>query len=482
MMNLRIISIITLVFIIFSSMLASCAKTLHVPGEGHTATAGFLADTGTELSSDLPEADYEGYHFRILRWRPDGMESAFDKDLYAETETGHILNDAVYLRNLTVSEQFNIKISAEYQDYNQVPQTVKNIVIAADDAYDLVYMRTYDSPSIIAEGYLTDFYKLPYVKLKKPWWNKNAAESLSIGGKLYLAVSDINVMDRDAAAGIVFNKKMAADLNLPDLFYIALQGHWTMDKMASFYKNAAQDVNGPARDDIWGLLAGSDMPAAFFNGSGALFAAKDKDGLPVYTFESEYNYAAAGKIIEILSDSLHVYRAGTDEAQLFENARGLFFGTRLDLVPAMRTSETDFGILPVPKFNDGQDRYYSFVSMHTSGMMSVPISAGDLTRTSIILESMAFESGKTVQAAYKDTLLLSKYTFDEESSAMLDIIFANRVFDIGILYGFGGLAADFNQLDALKDGAAALYAAKADVVANDILILTESIKTLNMKK
>lgn len=496
MMNLRIISIMTLMFVLFSMVLASCAKTPHVPGEANAETAGFLAaDTETELTPDLPEADYGGYDFRILHWWVDGWESKLDKDLYSESETGDVLKDAVYRRNLKVEEQFNIKITLEHQNNTVVPTTVKNMVAAGDDAYDLVYIRTYESPSVVTAGYLTDFNELSYVNLRQPWWDRNAAESLSIGGKLYLAASDINVIDKDATAVITFNKKMAADLNLPDLYYIVLDGKWTIDKMASLYKNASQDVNGDGSmslDDIWGFIAGRDVPTAFFNGAGSTFASKDENDMPVYTFESEYNYAVADKIIEIMSDktSFYNHHTGTDAAavtddneyrQLFENGRGLFFWTRLDDVTAMRASETDFGILPTPKYQETQDRYYNLVSIHTAGLMSVPTSAGDLERTSVILESMAFESNSTVQPAYKDVALKGKYVRDEESLAMLDIIFESRVFDIGIVYGFGGFVSAFDSLDSVKNGVASLYASKADAIANDILKFTENIKALDEK-
>lgn len=488
-------SLIILVLIIFP-LLVSCRKTVHVPGEDHSATAGFLAaDTGTDLMPELPETDYEGFEFCILHWWADGWESRLDKDLYAETETGDVLKDAVYRRNLTVCERFNIKISLEHQNYDTVPVTVKKTVAAADDAYDLVYMRTYEAPPVVTGGYLTDFNSLPYVDLSKPWWDADAVKSLSVGGNVFLAVSDINIIDKDATAVITFSKKAAADLNLPDLYYFVLDGKWTMDKMVSLYKNAARDMDGDGSmslDDFWGFIAGRDIPTAFFNGAGSTFASKEKD-MPVYTFDNEYNYAVTEKIIELMNDDTCFYNhhTGTDAApatddtkyrQLFENGRGLFFWTRLDDVTAMRASETDFGILPTPKYLESQKNYFNLVSIHTAGFMSVPISAADLERTSVILESMAFESSSTVQPAYKEVALKGKYIRDEESSEMLDIIFDNRVFDIGIIYGFGGFASAYEGINTVKNGAASLYASKIEAITADIQALTESIVALNTNK
>ena len=49
----------------------------------------------------------------------------------------------------------------------------------------------------------------------------------------------------------------------------------------------------------------------------------------------------------------------------------------------------------------------------------------------IILEALACESYKSVVPAYYEIALKTKYTRDEDSARMLDIIFENRVFDLG---------------------------------------------------
>jgi hypothetical protein len=49
----------------------------------------------------------------------------------------------------------------------------------------------------------------------------------------------------------------------------------------------------------------------------------------------------------------------------------------------------------------------------------------------VILEAMASESLRSVIPAYYDIALSVRAARDEESSVMLDIIFANRVFDLG---------------------------------------------------
>jgi len=108
--------------------------------------------------------------------------------------------------------------------------------------------------------------------------------------------------------------------------------------------------------------------------------------------------------------------------------------------------EANFGILPLPKFDEDQKNYYSVVNPYTGVMLGVPKSASELERVSIILEAMCAESKYTLQPAYYDIVLQRKYTRDEESSEMLDIIFNSRVYDIGSVYSFGNVFLDYIAL------------------------------------
>jgi hypothetical protein len=57
-----------------------------------------------------------------------------------------------------------------------------------------------------------------------------------------------------------------------------------------------------------------------------------------------------------------------------------------------------------------------------------------------ITEALAYESGDTLIPAFYDLTLLTKTARDDESEGMLDIIFNNRVYDIGSIFGIGDLA------------------------------------------
>jgi len=101
---------------------------------------------------------------------------------------------------------------------------------------------------------------------------------------------------------------------------------------------------------------------------------------------------------------------------------------------------------PIPKYDEIQEQYYSPVNPFSGVLLGVPKTAEDLDRTSIILEALSAESRYTLKPAYYDVALTRKYTRDDESNEMLDIIFNSRVYDIGAIYSFSGIFVNFSGM------------------------------------
>ena len=79
-------------------------------------------------------------------------------------------------------------------------------------------------------------------------------------------------------------------------------------------------------------------------------------------------------------------------------------------------------------------------------MLVVPMTTADLNCTGKVLESLASVSHYTLTPAYYDIALKGKYARDEDSAAMLDILFANRVYDLTQAYGWGSMPASIKDL------------------------------------
>jgi len=452
---------LTLACIILAAAFASCGDAdtsdTDTPKDNTTDDTAAVDGGDTEeqrLYPDLPtDLNYDGYEFSFLHWSLGAWESTAraSRDLYAESLNGETINDAVYGRNLKIEETYNVKISLTKEDAGVLSTTVINNVAAMDDVYDVVYPRLYEGANLVTQGLFYDLHQLPHLDLEKPWWDQNAVKSLSIDKKLYLVATDININDKDATAAVAFNKQLAENYKIDDLYQAVRDGKWTYDYMMTTYADVSTDLDGNSamdKNDLYGFLGKNDVMSAFFHGSGGRYVDKDSDDIPYLSFMSDRNVSVTQKLAEMVGDAGNFFNHQTagmedsDFTKMFEEGHGLFFWMRLDEVTNMRASDTDFGILPTPKFDEAQTQYWNTVSHHTTGLMSVPVTS-DAERTSVILEALAAESKYTVQPAYYDVSLKGKSTRDEESGEMLEIIIAGRVFDLGSIYAFGGFEGQY---------------------------------------
>lgn len=89
----------------------------------------------------------------------------------------------------------------------------------------------------------------------------------------------------------------------------------------------------------------------------------------------------------------------------------------------------DFGMIPCPKANESQKEYFSRVCDAWTFM--VPSTCEHLEETSVFLEAYAVESLNSVVDAYYQEILKNRYSQDEETKEMLDLIRETATLDLG---------------------------------------------------
>jgi hypothetical protein len=141
------------------------------------------------------------------------------------------------------------------------------------------------------------------------------------------------------------------------------------------------------------------------------------------------------RIYEIMWDHGNWYVSTNDENVPTENINmfsadlSLFFESDFYHIQTLREMESDFGVLPFPKYNEQQENYRTNVIFFDT--TSVPITVTDTDRSSIVIEALTAESARSVIPAYYEVSLKTKYSRDNESQEMLDLIFNTRVVDLG---------------------------------------------------
>jgi hypothetical protein len=415
-----------------------------------------------EMLSAIPSEDFGGYTFNFISRRETSPEWVIwgNRDIYSEAQNSEVINDAVYLRNIYIEETYNCVIK-EYQSFSMVNDLKKTIKSGINE-YDVALPPLNQGLNLTADGLLWRLGDVETINLKNKWWDQNANASLSIGGELYFTSSDMLILNNDSTGAFVFNKKLIKDYQLDDPYKLVNGGKWTFDAFYSQAKQVSQDINGDGvmdRNDRYGFMQYRDVLHCMFHGAGGNFGEKDKDDIPYMTLNNEKSIAIMEKVFEIMNDAdntyrLHMtYKEGITNAfilgeSMFEGNQVLYYWLRLRDIEALRGMETDFGILPIPKWDETQANYRATVNFHVSTCITIPVSNAEPDKTGFFLEALSCKSKYTLQPAYYDITLNGKYVRDEESSEMLDIIFANRVYDIGLIGDFGGMRG---SVDAMVD-------------------------------
>ena len=431
--------------LILVSMLAGMTACGGEAGSADTTAA----DTTEAQTTAAPEViyDLEGYTLNFAKVAQKNLAWVL-VDLAVAEENGDVLNDVMYKRNQTMQEKHNFVITeTEIDSAGTTFTTIRNMVNAGDDTYQVLFNTLNSFGGSLAEGVFIDATTIDTLDLTKDCWNDNLVSSLSIGDAAYLIGGDITVADEDAVEIVVFNTTMARDLNLAPLYDTVREGKWTVDKMLDYCKVAARDLDGNTviddKDSV-GILANQDGITAMLVSCGAQAITKDKDGYPQIT-AGESRYAdALEKILKIYGDNTLFRQYGNIDAagqvSRLEQGQNLFINAVTSFARRfLRDVKTDFGFLPTPKYDEKQQEYISSVCNSSCGL-AIPATCGDLEKTGLILQILA-EASADLTYTYSEVCLQSKYTRDEESYEMLEISTENLVYDIGYIYNsmLGGL-------------------------------------------
>ncbi|MBQ2734949.1 MAG: hypothetical protein IJF33_03875, partial [Clostridia bacterium] len=127
------------------------------------------------------------------------------------------------------------------------------------------------------------------------------------------------------------------------------------------------------------------------------------------------------------------YSFSVDLMDKFKANTALFMVHMLSGTDQLRDMEADYGIIPMPKLDDTQENYTTFVHNGFT-VFAIPTTCQIADTVAPFLEAMCAESYRTVTPAYYDVALKVKYARDEEASAMLDIATQSIVLDFGYLF------------------------------------------------
>lgn len=426
-----------------------------------TETETVEAATGRDAVKDaLPEKDWEGKEFRIYAY--DYQKD----DFIVEKETGALVNDAIYRRNQTVEDRFNVTLVMDVSmGYEKLSKTVRTSVSAGDDFSELILEHMPTMGTLASQNLFLDAHTVPYLDLANPWWLSNVSDNLTIDGKTFMFIGSISPTYTTHNYCIYFNKKHAADYDIGDSLYDkVLDGTWTIDAMSELVRGMYRDLNGDGKsdeNDFYGLAQQvTSYAAPFWYGFGEITVKKDSDGMPILDFNMEKASSIVEKMYALFYENdtttTKDYGPHTD---IFLDSRALFLTGILGFsYTRFADFEDDYGILPMPKWDEAQETYYT-MSDGASPLCGIPNTVRDTEFAGMITEAMAYESWRIIDPAIIDNAIKARGTRDERSVEIVDLIMNGSVCDFGYVYDVGGFIL-FDMMGKKQNNFASFYAKK----------------------
>lgn len=463
---LLLISILILVLI-------SCGNKSDDAEESLVGTSGNTEDDisdDTVIPEDMPRFDNEDYNGRTfmiyyINW------SLYKDYYFADSINGDYINDAAFNRMQKTNEELNINIqtvtTTSSNDSAEQLANIRKVVMAGDTTYDLLLIHnSSDLATYVKDRLILNWNDVPNIDMKKSYWNQSVTDNMTFAGMTPFASNDFVLPDVNS---IFFNTSMLNNLKLEEPYTLVENKLWTWDKITEMASKGSADTNGDGvynEEDQYGFVGEMGWQFGSIPTSCNQYTVvTGNDGVPVLNINTPKMSAIIEKINTLINSGNNAFVWGYSHATdpnvggilpiSFDNGKALFFLVPLSLAKTFRKTEVDFGILPFPKYDEAQDNY---ISLNWAGFLCIPASVSDTGLSGKVTELLAYYSKSTVIPAFYDVVLGQKISRSIESTKMLDIIFNNTVYDLGIYIGGGIYSITSDMVKSKSNDFASFYA------------------------
>ncbi len=438
----------TLALLLAALMLSATACGTKTADKDGTPTNIDAATTAAETEAEttpyvdtLPQENFNGYNFVMLAQSYDQRPNL----PFYEEEVGEPLNDALIRRNRLVEARYNITIeSIADQNRDNVTNMVKKAVRADEETYSMVINSTsIGMNTLTTGGSLYDLSQIDYLNLQEDWWCKNIYDDFHVDGHLFFTSGSLSPFYYYTPIAFAYNKTVTDAYGITGLEEKVLDGSWTFDYMISLAKDKSYDMNGDSaldENDFWAVISPGDQ----VHGSGLDMLKRTSDG---FAFNIDEAYIAKlSKIAEFAAtdDSFTDFTSSDLPLTMFQNNQAMFMYTAMNnvitgynAVPSWREMESDYGILPLPKYDETQEEYWTLGNAPGPNGIGVPINCSNPQRTGLIMETLAYYSYELVKPAAYDSIVKEKGTRTELAGEMLDILYSGIRFYVYDVFNFG---------------------------------------------
>lgn len=427
-------------------------KTTETQSNDQTTAAVEVETDPLEIAlNDLrKETNWHGEEFGLLYVNDiGGYKEEVEADAQFSGENSNVvINDAVFERNTLFQEYCNLKFALLPVSVNAFNTTMSNGIQTGTRDFYLCTQSAGGTASSALQGYLYNYLNLG-IDYEQAWWDAGTLE-FALDGRVFFMNGPFNIVDDDVTYFVGFNKKLQKEHQIPDLYQTVRSMDWTMDYLNSVISDLSSDNGDGTWDekDTYGLTATGVISASFFYGSGLKYVdnSADKD-LPELMLDDKMD-----RVLDVLDVTRSIIHENNSTytgigLEIFMQDRALFGYEVISYLRTLSSSmEGEYGVLPVPKFDKEQDRYYAH-SNPIGSTLSIPttVAQTDMEQFANVLEIYCLLSQKLVRPAYYEVTLMTRNIQDLESAEMLELILSSRVYDLAAYFADLGLSGVFEE-------------------------------------
>ncbi len=347
-----------------------------------------------------------------------------------------------------VEEKYNTSIVAIERTPDEMFEAVRNAYNSDMYYADIISIPQSMLGTYYTAGVLANLRSLPHTDFDAPCYNASVISAASAGSELY-GVSGAANFNPDYLGCVYFNRNMVKQYAEEDLYSVVSNGKWTWDKLAELAK-AVENVDG-----IYGhgspLTAGEYAELAA-RSQGVTYV-KNQDGtVPTVNYLDASVTSNVKDIVSrmyamIYTDNSYSKLTGTELRELFVSDSLMFMTDTLKAGSEM-PGGTQWGILPMPKYDEAQADYISPLS-GDAPIFCVIKNTPQYETSGLVLQALNVASHEYVTEAYINKQM--DYVLKDNGSInMLELICGTASADFAHLYASG-----INYLENATYGAVA---------------------------
>ncbi len=398
-------------------------------------------------------------------------------ELSCEQLVNNPVYDAIHYRNIDVENRLGVKVKSIGQpggflDCTAWNNTLSVSVLTNTGDFDGAAFYLSMGTSLAKEGIFYNLLSLTndeagYFNFDKPWWNDSMVDELSLYGALFFAGGALTITEASSGICVFFNRDLF-NQKYPDdrdtkLYQLVRDGKWTADQMTYYVSNCWDDVNSNGvvdPGDVVGIKSlgdGAGQMDAWVLAMGLDFTKNDVYGEPEIALFNSQTVPAYEKVRGVFNNPGGFIPAGqpNHDDTAMSNGNVLFYTQDLNYGSKMKSSTVNYGVLPIPKYNEEQGAYRTCFANDASALaVCSNLDADRAAMVSAVLEVLSAESYKQVIPAYYETVLKGHYSREAADAEMYDKILESFVFSFGFAWStgsLGGISSIFRKLQSDYD-------------------------------